>query len=305
MDGHLSREEIREIVISSLPELLENDAHIRRFVLKITRDAYADREQTEGRIDRILDELKRDREAQSQKWKEEAKRWEEQREEESRKWDAQERKWEEQREEESRKWEEQSRKWDDQDRKWEEQREEQTGKWDAQERKWEEQKDEQSRKWDAQERKWEENQRVINELLLEVKSMKTKHESSIGALGARWGLYTEESFRSGLASILQKSFCVEVDRYLDYDYDGKVFGRPEQIEMDVIITNGQLILVEIKSSMGKGQLYDFWRKTLFYQEKHERKANRLIVIAPWVDENARIVAQELGIEIFSHAEDVK
>ena len=287
MDGHLSREEIREIVISSLPELLENDAHIRRFVLKITRDAYADREQTEGRIDRILDELKRDREAQSQKWKEEAKRWEEQREEESRKWDAQERKWEEQREEESRKWDEQSRKW-------EEQREEQTGKWE-----------EQSRKWDAQERKWEENQRVINELLLEVKSMKTKHESSIGALGARWGLYTEESFRSGLASILQKSFCVEVDRYLDYDYDGKVFGRPEQIEMDVIITNGQLILVEIKSSMGKGQLYDFWRKTLFYQEKHERKANRLIVIAPWVDENARIVAQELGIEIFSHAEDVK
>ena len=269
MDGHLSREEIREIVISSLPELLENDAHIRRFVLKITRDAYADREQTEGRIDRILDELKRDREAQSQKWKEEAKRWEEQREEES-------------------------RKWDEQSRKWEEQREEQTGKWE-----------EQSRKWDAQERKWEENQRVINELLLEVKSMKTKHESSIGALGARWGLYTEESFRSGLASILQKSFCVEVDRYLDYDYDGKVFGRPEQIEMDVIITNGQLILVEIKSSMGKGQLYDFWRKTLFYQEKHERKANRLIVIAPWVDENARIVAQELGIEIFSHAEDVK
>jgi len=294
MDGHLSREEIREIVISSLPELLENDAHIRRFVLKITRDAYADREQTEGRIDRILDELKRDREAQSQKWKEEAKRWEEQREEESRKWDEQSRKWDEQ----ERKWEEQreeeSRKWDEQSRKWEEQREEQTGKWE-----------EQSRKWDAQERKWEENQRVINELLLEVKSMKTKHESSIGALGARWGLYTEESFRSGLASILQKSFCVEVDRYLDYDYDGKVFGRPEQIEMDVIITNGQLILVEIKSSMGKGQLYDFWRKTLFYQEKHERKANRLIVIAPWVDENARIVAQELGIEIFSHAEDVK
>lgn len=265
MDTRLSREEIKEIVISSLPDLLENDVNIRRFVLKITRDAYADREQTEGRIERMLDELKRDREEQSQKWKEEADQRVNQ-----------------------------SRKWDEQAKKWEEQRVDQAKKWD-----------EQSRKWDEQDRKWEENQRVINELLQEVKSMKTKHESSIGALGARWGLYTEESFRSGLASILQKSFRVEVDRYLDYDYDGKVFGRPEQIEMDVIITNGQLILVEIKSSMGKGQLYDFWRKALFYQEKHERKANRLIVIAPWVDEKARVIAQELGIEIFSHAEDVK
>ncbi len=35
----------------------------------------------------------------------------------------------------------------------------------------------------------------------------------------------------------------------DYDDEGVVSGRPNQIELDVIISNGMLIVCEIKSSM--------------------------------------------------------
>ncbi len=65
-----------------------------------------------------------------------------------------------------------------------------------------------------------------------------KHDSSIGALEARWGLYSEASFRNGLKAILEDTFGVSVQRYEGYDDQGMVFGRPDQVELDVIIANG-------------------------------------------------------------------
>lgn len=98
---------------------------------------------------------------------------------------------------------------------------------------------------------------------------------------------------------------MNVDPYEDYDHDGKVFGRPQQVEMDVIIHNGTLILCEIKSSMSKSDLYAFWRKKNFYEEKHGRKASRTMVISPMIDDAARSAAADLHIEMYGYAEDVK
>ena len=108
------------------------------------------------------------------------------------------------------------------------------------------------KKWDAQDKKWEENQRVINEMLVSIQKLDKIHDATIGALGARRGLHSESAFRKGLRAILEGSFGVKVEqRYEGYDYEGTVFGRPEQVELDVIIHNGTLILYEIKSSMSK------------------------------------------------------
>ncbi|MCD6197552.1 MAG: hypothetical protein J7K15_03130 [Deltaproteobacteria bacterium] len=56
---------------------MERDPGIRKYVLKITKKQYADKTDTEDRIERILDELKRDREAQGKKCDDQQKRWEE------------------------------------------------------------------------------------------------------------------------------------------------------------------------------------------------------------------------------------
>ncbi len=186
--------------------------------------------------------------------------------------------------------EEQGRKWD-----------EQVQQWDEQNRKW----DEQNRKWDEQNRKWDENQRVINRILEEIRALNRKHDSSIGALGARWGFQSEETFRNALRGILQDSFGVQVINVNEWDDTGEVFGRPDQIELDLIVLNGVLILCELKSSMSKSDMYTFDRKTRWYEKRHNRQTDRRIVISPMVDKRAQKAAQGLGIEVYSYAEDVE
>ena len=176
-------------------------------------------------------------------------------------------------------------------------REIQARKWEEQDRKWEEQ----NRKWDNfQAETREEFRRVHEALMLQAK----KHERSIGALGSRWGLQSEAAFRNALAGILEQSFGVQVLNVNEYDDTGEVFGRPDQVELDVIIKNGLLIICELKSSIDKAGMYIFERKVRFYEKHHQRQANRLIVISPMIDARAHKVAETLGIEVFSDSTDV-
>ncbi|QQE66065.1 hypothetical protein GFS31_27610 [Leptolyngbya sp. BL0902] len=201
------------------------------------------------------------------------------------------------REEQARKWDEQNRKWDEQNRKWDEQ----AHQWDEQNRKW----DEQNRKWDEQNRKWDEQNRKWDEQLAEIRRLDKRFDSTIGALGARWGLSAEASFRNALAGILTQSFGVEVLNLTLYDQAGDVFGRPDQVEIDLIIKNGTTIACEIKSSIDKAGMYSFGRKVDFYEKHEQRPISRKIVVSPMVDHRALPVAKALGIEIYSYADDIQ
>jgi hypothetical protein len=183
-------------------------------------------------------------------------------------------------------------------------REQQARKWDEQNRKWDENNrrldnfiHEQNQKWDEQNRKWDENQ-------AEIKKLHKQYHSTIGALGARWGLHSEASFRNALKAILEDSFGVQVLNINDFDDEGIVFGRPDRVEIDVIIKNGLVIICEIKSNIDKAGMYSFDRKVEFYQKRYQREVNRKLVISPMVDARALPVAETLGIEVYSYAEDV-
>jgi len=128
-------------------------------------------------------------------------------------------------------------------------------------------------------------------------------ERTLGALGARWGLSTEESFREGMRAVL-KDAGFKVERYLVYDRDGKVFDRPDQVELNLVIRNDKLILLEIKSSVSKGDVALFNRKTGFYEERERKKADRRILISPFVDQKAREMAGILGIEVYTQSDDL-
>lgn len=171
---------------------------------------------------------------------------------------------------------------------------------EEQAKKWEEN----NRKWDEQNQKWKEQNQKNNELLLEIQKMNKKHDSTLGAIGSRWGLYSEASFRNALKGILEDSFAVQVLNVNDFDQAGEVFGVPDQIEIDIIIKNGVTIACEIKSSMNKSDMYTFERKIQFYQKHYNRIVNRKIVISPMVDAKATLVAQKLSMEVYSYADDV-
>ena len=177
-------------------------------------------------------------------------------------------------------------------------REEQTRKWEEQNRKWEEDQAEQHRKWEA-------NQEELRRLHQEIMAQAQKSERGIGALGSRWGLQSEKAFRDALAGILEKNFAVQVVNVNEYDDEGVVFGRPDQVELDVIIKNGLLLICELKSSIDKAGMYIFERKARFYEKRHGRQANRLIVISPMIDARARKVAERLGIELYGDSLEVE
>ena len=73
----------------------------------------------------------------------------------------------------------------------------------------------------------------------------------------------------------------------------------------MIIKNGILILCAIKSSIDKSGMYIFGRKGEYYQRRHSRKPDRLIVISPWIDSRAQKVADALGIETYGYSTGVK
>ncbi|NJL53876.1 DUF3782 domain-containing protein [bacterium] len=166
-------------------------------------------------------------------------------------------------------------------------------------------REEQARKWDEQNRKWDEQNRKWDEQLAEIRRLDKRFDSTIGALGSRWGLASEASFRNALAGILTESFGVEVLNLTLYDYEGAVFGRPDQVEIDLIIKNGMTIACEIKSSIDKAGMYSFDRKVNFYASHEQRSISRKIVISPMVDSRALPVAQTLSIEVYSYADAVE
>ncbi len=62
-------------------------------------------------------------------------------------------------------------------------------------------REEQARKWNENNRKWDENNKRLDKMqeqtdqtLAEIKKANRKYDSTIGALGSRWGLYSKGQF---------------------------------------------------------------------------------------------------------------
>ncbi|WP_459875604.1 PD-(D/E)XK nuclease family protein [Desulfothermus naphthae] len=249
-------------------------------------DSFAEKKETESKFETLLKEF-------HELKKESEQRWRELKEESDRKWQESERKWEEA----LRKWEESERRWEKIERKWEES-----------ERKWQELKEESERKWQESERKWRELKQESDQrwetLLKEIHRVDKRIDRTIGALGARWGINSEKVFREAIEAALSELTDLKVENYLSYDEKGEVFGHPDQIELDVIIKNGEVWVIEIKSSMSKADMYIFDRKVKFFEKKEGKRVNRKLVISPMIEPKAYEVAKKLGIEAYSVPEDV-
>ncbi|MDW8087890.1 MAG: DUF3782 domain-containing protein, partial [Candidatus Calescibacterium sp.] len=150
----------------------------------------------------------------------------------------------------------------------------------------------------------EEQNKRIEEILKEIRELRRKYDVGIGSIGARWGIMAETSFRDAIKGILEEDFPVKVERYLKFDNEGNVFGKPDQVELDVIIKDGKIIIAEIKSSMSKADVFILKKKIDFYEKKEKKKANRVLIISPMVDQKAWELAKELGFEVYSYPEDI-
>jgi hypothetical protein len=124
-------------------------------------------------------------------------------------------------------------------------------------------------------------------------------ERHINALGARWGLMAESAFRESLRGLLEKELGFRVEKWKAYDEAGIVFGYPSEVEIDVTISDGKLILIEVSSHVRASDVLQFKRKAELYEELTGRRPDRLIMVTPYVDEKALEAARRLEIEVYT------
>ncbi|MHA1253823.1 MAG: DUF3782 domain-containing protein, partial [Candidatus Helarchaeota archaeon] len=96
----------------------------------------------------------------------------------------------------------------------------------------------------------------------------------ISAIGARWGIYNEESIRRGIINILKDRTDLEIKKWKVYE------------------------LIEIKSSTKKSDVTELLRIAELYELKEGIKP-KLRIITAYIDPRARAFAEETGVEISS------
>lgn len=249
---------IKNEILEEIPIWLETDPVFRTTLLRMLKDEFLPKRETESRFDHLMAELRQDREASDKKFWTNHKQIQDM-------------------------MAEQRQRWDEQDKRW----------------------DEQNKKWDEQNKKWGESLKEFERVHEEIMVMSKKIDRTVGGLGARWGMQSERAFRNALAGILEESFDVKVINENVYDTTGEVFGRPDQVEIDVIIHNGLIIACEIKSSLDRADIYVFERKVRFYEKLHNKPVTRMLAISPMISPKAYKVAQDLGVETYSDSIDVK
>jgi hypothetical protein len=243
----------KDKIEKDIVETIQSNEQVHDAINNVVKDHFVEKETFDQRFDRILAEMRSDRE------------------------------------ESARNREENARNWDENTKEWAESR----------------------KRWEENDRKWHENQKVINDLISNLKIVEINDEKlealfdqTVGALGARWGIRSEQSFRSALKGILEKNTEFKVLHVVERDESGVVFGRPEQIELDIVIKNGKLLIIEIKSSVSSGDVLLFAKKAEFYQEKHNQKATALVIISPMISAKAKEYIAHHGMIAYSRASAV-
>ena len=167
----------------------------------------------------------------------------------------------------------------------------------------------QDKLWENTRRLWEEV-RALREGQAEVwremarlrEDMRAGFESVhrlVTALGARWGLMSEEGFREGMRAVLEKEFGAKVEKWVARDNEGLVFDRPVIVDVDVVVRDEKVTLIEVRSHVGLSDVSAFARKAKLYEMRTGKKVHRLLIVTPFIDPRALEVAKELGIEVYT------
>ncbi|MEM2901618.1 MAG: DUF3782 domain-containing protein [Candidatus Bathyarchaeia archaeon] len=124
-------------------------------------------------------------------------------------------------------------------------------------------------------------------------------ERHVSALGARWGLLSEEAFREGLKGLLEKELGLRVERWSGFDQQGYVYGYPSPLEIDVAVVDGKTILVEVSSHVRPSDVAAFKRKAEAYEKATGRRPERLMIITPYAEDKAKEACLKQGVEIYT------
>ena len=115
----------------------------------------------------------------------------------------------------------------------------------------------------------------------------------IDRLGARWGIQNENLFRNTMRTLFEDSFGVKVQERLIGDE-----------QYDVVIHNGEHILIEIAASVGPKVQERFVRKRNKYIAATGITPTRFILAVSRISRKREAELRELGFEVVEPDEDL-
>ncbi len=125
-------------------------------------------------------------------------------------------------------------------------------------------------------------------------------EDRIRALEGRWGKKNELAVRKGMLAILSEEFNAKVKHWHYRRRITAIHPRRKEYELDIIISDGKIIVIEIKGSIYREQVEAFIDNVRAYEYVKKCKVDRKIMIAPYyIDIYAEETAKENGIELMT------
>ncbi len=167
-------------------------------------------------------------------------------------------------------------------------------RWEENNKKWEEN----NKRWEEANKRFEAIENELKQLRIDFNNTFASFNRRLDALGARWGIVSEQAFRNGMKGVVEKLLGVgKVERWIFRDDSGEVYGYPSEIEIDILIKDNEHILIEIKSSISRGDVIEFWRKGKLYEKVTGFKP-KLVIISPYVDDRALEDINRFGIILY-------
>lgn len=121
----------------------------------------------------------------------------------------------------------------------------------------------------------------------------------LDALGSRWGLMAEEAFREGVRGVVEGIGGGRVERWVYEDVEGYVRGYQSVVEVDVVVRDREHMLIDVKSHYRRDNLSTFLKVAKLYEKIVGVKPSRLMVVSPYVDDDAERDAMKLGVEVYA------
>ena len=133
----------------------------------------------------------------------------------------------------------------------------------------------------------------VAELKTKVTSLENKVDAgfdemrrAMDRLGARWGIRNESLFRQTMASVLQESFGVTVEQRT-------IAGE----QFDLLIFDGQHVLVEIAASVGPSIAQRLQRKQRLYRQETGVEPQRVILATASIHSRRAQELRQMGFEV--------
>ncbi|MEM3915568.1 MAG: DUF3782 domain-containing protein [Candidatus Nitrosocaldus sp.] len=124
-------------------------------------------------------------------------------------------------------------------------------------------------------------------------------DMKISVLGARWGIMNEQSVREALKGMVGEELGYTISEWVTYDDEGYVYGYPSRVQLDIVVSDGKVIALEITSHVKKSDPIMLKKKAELYRKKEGKEIGKLVFVTPFIDDDAIEICSKFGIDVYT------